>query len=714
QAPQTAWLTASEKAGKLLSDKDYLATMSAATANEIARLLNLAAAQQAVLQAADQQQNLQPKHLAVLVANQKQATAVREALAQRQIASVYLSDASSVYTSSIAQDLLLLLRAVADPDDDRLLSIALATPLLGLDVAALDRLQTDELAWEQQLQRFHSYHRIWQAKGVLALVYQVIFDSQAASRIRAMSGGERLLTDLLHLAELLQQAAVQLDGEHSLVRHFETLLDNPDKQDASQQQRLESDSNLVQVVTIHKSKGLEYPVVFLPFICLARSPKASDIPLIYHAENHHKQVALEADKAILAEVEKAHQAEEIRKLYVALTRASSCQYLGLGEVKSLPASGFGSVMMLAGEAGGLAPALQAVADFLVHQPLPVEQQFLGQSSPVVPGPGARQAPVINLPNWHTASYSGLVFSGPTEPAAVPPQVAPDTARDAILSEEQQVNRIPDSEPDQDAASKGGAGAPDESIPSIHNLPKGALFGTMLHNILEACAELGFAQVVADQQSRQQILAEHLQPLTLEPWLMALDSWLLALLQRPWQLQQLGAESMQLQALSAPRLLVEMEFLLAAKQVDVQAMDRLVCQHSWQQRPRPQALAQQINGMLKGYIDLLIDHQGQYFVVDWKSNYLGADASAYSADAMREALLHKRYDMQYVLYILALHRLLKSRLPNYNYKQHIGGAVYVFLRGIDHPHTQGLLLDKPEQQLIESLDRMFQGTAKGAD
>ena len=160
--------------------------------------------------------------------------------------------------------------------------------------------------------------------------------------------------------------------------------------------------------------------------------------------------------------------------------------------------------------------------------------------------------------------------------------------------------------------------------------------------------------------------------------------------------------------------VIMEFLLAAKQVDVQAMDRLVCQHSWQQRPRPQALAQQINGMLKGYIDLLIDHQGQYFVVDWKSNYLGADASAYSADAMREALLHKRYDMQYVLYILALHRLLKSRLPNYNYKQHIGGAVYVFLRGIDHPHTQGLLLDKPEQQLIESLDRMFQGAAKGAD
>ncbi|MDP6969295.1 MAG: exodeoxyribonuclease V subunit beta [Gammaproteobacteria bacterium] len=710
QAPQTAWLTASEKAGKLLKNKDYLASMSAATANEIARLLNLSAVGQAVLQTGDQQQPLQPKHLAILVANKKQATAVREALAQRQIASVYLSDASSVYTSAIAQDLLLLLRAVADPDDDRLLSMALATRLLGLDVAALDRLQRDELAWEQQLHRFYTYHQIWQSKGVLPLVYQVIFDSQAAVRIRAMAGGERLLTDLLHLAELLQQAAVQLDGEHSLVRHFETLLEHPDQQDGKQQQRLESDSNLVQVVTIHKSKGLEYPVVFLPFVCLARAPKAEDMPLIYHTGQQQKKVALEADKAILAEVEKQHQAEEIRKLYVALTRASCCQYLGLGEVSSLAASGFGSVLMLTPEAGNLAADLQPFTDFLSLQPLPEEQQWTDHSSPTVPARTARQAPAINLQNWYTASYSGLTFGGLTDAAGavMAAPSASDTAQDAILAEEQQNTMNTGLEPDQTGHRESDAVGLNEQLPSIYNLPKGALFGTMLHDILEACAELGFAEVVADRQGRQKILTEHLQPLTLEPWLGALDRWLVALLKMPWQLQKLGAEPMQLQALSASQLLVEMEFLCAAKQVDVQALDRLVCQYSWQQRPRPQAQAQQLNGMLKGYIDLLIEHQGQYFVVDWKSNYLGADASAYSADALREALLHKRYDMQYLLYILALHRLLKSRLPDYNYKQHIGGAVYVFLRGIDNADTQGLLQDKPEQQLIESLDRIFQG------
>jgi exodeoxyribonuclease V beta subunit len=249
---------------------------------------------------------------------------------------------------------------------------------------------------------------------------------------------------------------------------------------------------------------------------------------------------------------------------------------------------------------------------------------------------------------------------------------------------------------------------DNSMPNIHNLPKGALFGTMLHNILEDCAQLGFAEVIQQPSSRQQILSERLQPLTLSPWLEALDSWLVRLLKMPWQLAALGAKPMQLQALTAQQWLVEMEFLVATKGVDVATMDRLVCQYTWSQQSRPQAQAQQLNGMLKGYIDLLVEHNGQYYVVDWKSNYLGADASAYSQDAMAEALLHKRYDMQYVLYILALHRLLRSRLPGYNYAKHIGGAVYVFLRGIDNPDTQGLLLDKPEQGLIERLDRLFQG------
>ncbi len=710
QPPQVAWLAALEKAGKALSDKAYMEQMSAATANEIARLMNLSDDGQALLIEGDKQQSLRPKHMAILVANQKQARAVRDALAQRRIASVYLSDSSSVFTTDIAHDVLLLLRAVADPDDDRLLSMTLPTQLLGLSVSTIDHLQSDELAWEKQVQRFHAYHQLWQSKGVLALLYQVIFDNHAAARILAAEGGERTLTDLLHIAELLQQAAVQLEGEHSLLRHFETLLDSPDLQDAGQQQRLESDSDLVQVVTIHKSKGLEYPIVFLPFVNITRLTKATDVPFVYHNANQIKQVALQADKSLLERVRQEHQTEEIRKLYVALTRASCCQYLGLGGCGNATESGFGSLLMLSDSPGQLADHLVGLATSVQIQAVPESCYYLDSKSNVSQGPdylqAARQATAITVQNWYTASYSSLNFSNQPHlaVAGIKPTSAPDTAQDAILAEEQQaVITTYSLQNTMDS----------QQIPSIHNLPRGALYGTMLHEILEDCAALGFAQVAANQQARQKILTDRLQALELVDWLLALDAWLLELLAMPWQLQALSSTPLQLQAKTASHLLVEMEFLLATKQVDVIKVDQLVCHHTWQQQARPAADQQHLNGLLKGYIDLLVEHDGRYFVVDWKSNHLGEDASAYTADALRDALLHKRYDMQYILYILALHRLLKLRLPNYDYDQHVGGAVYVFLRGINHGDTQGLLMDKPPRQLIDSLDRLFQGLDGGS-
>jgi exodeoxyribonuclease V beta subunit len=121
--------------------------------------------------------------------------------------------------------------------------------------------------------------------------------------------------------------------------------------------------------------------------------------------------------------------------------------------------------------------------------------------------------------------------------------------------------------------------------------------------------------------------------------------------------------------------------------------------------RPTLEYNMLNGMLKGFIDLIVEHEGRYYVIDWKSNYLGATAAAYTVAAMRNEILQSRYDLQYVLYVLALHRLLTARLPNYNYERDLGGAIYVFLRGMDAP-SQGLFMDKPPRQLIEELDRLF--------
>jgi exodeoxyribonuclease V beta subunit len=156
--------------------------------------------------------------------------------------------------------------------------------------------------------------------------------------------------------------------------------------------------------------------------------------------------------------------------------------------------------------------------------------------------------------------------------------------------------------------------------------------------------------------------------------------------------------------------VEMEFWLASRAVDTRDLERLVQAYCLPGHARPPLLAEQLNGMLRGFIDLVFEHGGRYYVLDWKSNWLGPDADAYTPEAMRGAILAHRYDLQFVLYLLALHRQLRARLPDYDYDQHVGGVIYAFLRG-SNAASQGLFTAKPPAALIQALDVLFAGQAQ---
>ena len=116
----------------------------------------------------------------------------------------------------------------------------------------------------------------------------------------------------------------------------------------------------------------------------------------------------------------------------------------------------------------------------------------------------------------------------------------------------------------------------------------------------------------------------------------------------------------------------------------------------------------LQGMLKGFMDLVFEHQGRFYVLDYKSNYLGDSSEAYGSEALATAMIQHRYDLQYQLYTLALHRYLASRLPDYDYERHVGGVFYLFLRGMQAGGTQGIFATRPSLTLIRELDRLFAG------
>lgn len=188
----------------------------------------------------------------------------------------------------------------------------------------------------------------------------------------------------------------------------------------------------------------------------------------------------------------------------------------------------------------------------------------------------------------------------------------------------------------------------------------------------------------------------------EGWIVTLSGWIGHLLQTPLPVDN------DLVALSSlQHYQIEMEFWFASHKVDVLALDKLVCQHTHNGVSRVAAEPVLLNGMFKGFIDLTFEHDGRYYVADYKSNWLGPDDSAYTQDAMEQSILEHRYDLQYVLYLLALHRQLKARLPDYDYDRHVGGALYLFLRGTQAT-SQGAYFTRPPRELIEGLDLLFQG------
>ncbi|MFC0269085.1 exodeoxyribonuclease V subunit beta [Kushneria aurantia] len=720
-APQPA-LTLWHHAGVTpLSKNAYLSELAERCATEMATLLREGQAGRTGFapandDAPDTLRALAPSDLAVLVNNAGEARAIRTALLERGIRSVYLSDQEDVFDTEAALELEIWLAACAAPDDERALNAALATPSLGLSLAELDVLgggddQQDELAREARVMQFRDYHRQWRQRGVLPMLHRLLADFAVPGRLLAVAEGERRLTDLLHLGELLQEASAEIDGEHALLRFLAESRARPQTPSDAHRLRLESDAELVQVVTIHKAKGLEYPLVFLPFIATFRAVKESDVPLRWHDAAGHLQLTLRADETSLAHADHERLGEDLRKLYVALTRARHATWLGLAPLKEIERSAIGHLL-----GGGaplpperLRPTLEALASgndaadnavAVIDAPTPDPQPVRLDAD--APPPGEARSPGRRIrEHWWIASYSAL-HSGAT------PQEERDDARadaEPTTADEANAREVLD-EPVTDAPRDSGTAAGEGAL---HRFPRGPAAGTFLHGLLEWAGREGFARVAADAEQRDDGLARRANRRGWEGQIPALSAWLPALLATPLPVPE-SPTPLRLDALQSYR--IELEFWFAAHRVDTRRLDELISAHTLDRRPRPALQPDTLNGMLKGFIDLVAAHEGRFHVIDWKSNHLGMSDAAYSEAAMQDAVLEKRYDVQYCLYLLALHRLLKTRLPDYHIDRQLGGALYVFLRGSQAP-SRGVHAERPPSALILALDALFRDAEETA-
>ncbi|MEY5098426.1 MAG: RecBCD enzyme subunit RecB [Pseudomonadota bacterium] len=673
-AALTVWHLASERP---LGATAYQQAMAECCAGEMVRLLNQGLAL--------------PGQMAVLVRGWQEARAIRTALAGRGVRSVYLSERDSVWRSAEALDLWYLLRAVAQPRSVSCLRAALSCRTLGKSLGELDRLIRDEAAWDEQVEHFSRWHQTWQRQGFLAMLYQLLHEQQVPQRLLATtSDAERRLTNLLHLGDLLQRASLELQGEGALVRFLGDQLHEDAVSSDAAQMRLESDADLVQVVTMHKSKGLQYPLVFLPFVANFRAESAGS------GRDDGERLA-----------------EDIRLLYVALTRAERALWLGVADrardfnAKGGPPRSALSRLLGRRAADDLAQRLQCWAACPEVAVLPAPEAGTERYLPAAVDPGAQAArePRRALRgDWWMASFSALTRE--LEPAALPQAASVEEERylDAQTdSREPVLPGVPDLAP----------GTPEAVAVTVAVEPRynafgaGSAYGTLLHDLLEWQLREGWPLLRADApagqlQRWQQQLAARADALQLDAAMRELlPPWLAQIADTALPLGEEGAGTLRLADLSLQTAWPEMSFTVLTHGVTAQRIDRLITTRIQPGQPRNALRPSELQGLLIGFMDLVFEHEGRYYVLDYKSNKL----PGYGPAELEAAMLAHRYEVQAMLYLLALHRLLKARLPDYDYDRHVGGALYLFLRGIDQPGA-GLHRLQAPRALIEALDQAF--------
>ncbi|KTF37105.1 exodeoxyribonuclease V subunit beta [Xanthomonas vesicatoria] len=639
---------------------------------------------------------VQAGDIAVLVRSHGEATRIQQALGAVGIPAV-AAGKQSLFATDEALELLALLQALLDPGDDSRLRAALATVLIGEDATAIAALEHDGERHRRWQQHALDWRERWQRGGPLALIGEL--GATHGQRLLALVDGERRLTNYLQLAELLQEADVRALGPHGLVDWLARRIANADDNDEAQQLRLESDARRVQIVTLHKSKGLEYPLVFLPYIGIGRSDKGAGRHCVVHAPELGRQLHWKTEKddptwsAAEAAWKQEQRAEDARLLYVGLTRAEHALWIASGSFHQHDRTAL----------AGMLRALDALHGAAGEGTVVVDTSTPPTNLPRLPPPLEAQVPPARTPQRHIAP-EWWVYSF-TQLANADAGAASDPMASATV--------VGSGGSDEPAGSEAIAVATEAD--AFDPRFAGNRFGVVMHDVFERCdfaawhawqpgqpAPDGQAAPIVEALQRggyaQDDLDDGLRMLT------ALIGHTLTVVL---------PEGTPLAAVPEPQRRNEMEFHFAMRPTRVEALLALLHRFGVVSDRQAFGARQRLEGLMTGLIDLTYTVDGRWYVLDYKSNRL----PSYDADALARAMAHSEYELQALIYTVALHRWLRFRLGDgYDYARDFGGVRYLFCRGLDaaastEPGTPapGVHAWRFDPALVDALDALFAGS-----
>ena len=685
-----------------------------------------------------------PRHIAVLVRTHANADLVCEQLALARIPAV-INGGGNVFATATARAWLRLLEALERPASTLRARTAAATPFLGWSGERIAA--ATEADWEEVHQRLHSWARIVRDSGVAALTEAITVGEDLAARVLADTGGERRLTDLGHVAQLLHHAATtERLGVTALRGWLAARIADSRRDDAEDERtrRLDSDAEAVQVLTIHRSKGLEFPVVYCPFLWEASYVARDPEPVFFHdpAFGFRRTVDVGLEGRAWSAHARRHRieqrGEDLRLAYVALTRAKHQAVIWWAGSYDSRNSPLGRLLFSMSEDGdvacdGSSTASDAAADArfaeLAGHAAPgavgVERSSLGVPtawSPPVEPPvelaAARFDRRLDL-WWRRTSYSDITAEAHDPLVASEPE-AP------VLSDEPEMPApvfVP-------AAVQVDPALNRES--PLMTAPAGVDFGTFVHAVFEATdfaapdldAEL--VERVAGAQSRRaldlgepDLVASGLRSAIETPLGPVVGDLRLRDVARVDRLDELEFE-LPLAGGDDPTGRLTLRAIAAVLRAHLPAGDPMA---GYATRLEDPALRASVRGFLTGSIDLVLRvgcpptpgvGGPQFLIVDYKTNWLGPAGEPltlahYQPDALAAEMSRAHYGLQALLYTVALHRYLRWRMSDYEPGRHLAGVLYLFVRGMAGDSGSGVFAWQPSGELVTALSDVLDGS-----
>jgi exodeoxyribonuclease V beta subunit len=706
-APFQIWCMPAGEKGEPINISTANKIIPPAVAAEISRLLQPEAYRKATIDG----KPLAPGDIAVIVRSHRQAGYIQEALRDLNIPSVLRSDLS-VFATDEARDVCTLLAALADPASETKVRAALVTDIFGLSGDHILNLLNDEPAWDNWLEKFREYHQTWLNRGFMVMAHAMMAREGVRGRLLRHADGERRLTNLLHCFEILHHKVHQQKlGSEGLVTWFNEQVSAEDAAE-EYQIRLETDEKAVKIMTVHVSKGLEYPVVFCPFLW-------GGIRDSEEVASFHKNFTMVKDfgspgfdkNRILAQKEEL--AENLRLLYVALTRAKYLCFLCAGKITSRQSTTETSSLSYLFHAteetrksedpvSRLANEVKALTAQSMQDQLMALQKKNKAAIAVVQMPEAPSAVAYTSSSDNASMLSSRKFSGVIKSDWRVASFSSITSHEATLVE------LPDHDGSDDGIKDSAREimeSPEEL--SIFTFPRGAQAGNFFHKIFENLDFPGSSsKAVGD------LVEKELEKFNYDKkWQPHVCNMIQNVISTPL----LAPEgTFKLADIRQGGWISEMEFFFPLKFI---TSDRLsACLRKSGARYEAADMDKictslnfkPVRGMLKGFMDMVFEHGGKYYLVDWKSNHLGYRVEDYRREAMKREMERNFYPLQYLLYTVALNRYLSMRFQNYDYKTRFGGVMYVFLRGVSSPRGEafGYFRDIPPLEMIDELTELL--------